>query len=92
MRSFVRVIEGCAVNKLRKQVPNEMDDKACLRRAELVLKCVKGFIMETSISEGSIPRTFQFLVPENTSHALFEGYSSLFSNIFRISGAMAFTS
>eukprot|EP00039_Didymoeca_costata_P033065 m.40559 g.40559 ORF g.40559 m.40559 type:complete len:523 (-) comp9678_c0_seq2:126-1694(-) len=74
------------------EVPNEMDDKACLRRAELVLKCVKGFIMETSISEGSIPRTFQFLVPENTSHALFEGYSSLFSNIFRISGAMAFTS
>lgn len=35
----------------------------CQRRAELVFKCVKGFMMEMATYESSSSRTIQFLVP-----------------------------
>ncbi|KAH0616353.1 hypothetical protein JD844_027392 [Phrynosoma platyrhinos] len=36
----------------------------CLKRAELVFKCVKGFMMEMASWDGGISRTVQFLVPQ----------------------------
>lgn len=35
----------------------------CQKRAELVFKCVKGFMMEMATYESSSSRTIQFLVP-----------------------------
>uniref|UniRef100_A0A8C8JDH8 FERRY endosomal RAB5 effector complex subunit 3 n=1 Tax=Oncorhynchus tshawytscha TaxID=74940 RepID=A0A8C8JDH8_ONCTS len=46
----------------------EMTIPWCLKRAELVFKCVKGFMMEMASWDGGISRTVQFLVPQvNTS-------------------------
>jgi hypothetical protein len=69
----------------------EMDAKWCMRRAELVLKCLKGFVMEGTAQSGgaeSESRNILFLVPPETSHELFDGYSQLFAQIFRLAGAM----
>ena len=41
-----------------------MDDKWCLRRAELVLKSVKGYVMENSVGYKTEAKMVQFLVPE----------------------------
>ena len=35
----------------------------CMKRAELVFKCVKGFMMEMATYGGFESRTIQFLVP-----------------------------
>jgi len=35
----------------------------CLRRAELVFKCIKGFVMELAMWTGQEAFTIQFLVP-----------------------------
>ncbi|XP_066864674.1 ferry endosomal RAB5 effector complex subunit 3 isoform X2 [Kogia breviceps] len=45
----------------------EMTIPWCLRRAELVFKCVKGFMMEMASWDGGISRTVQFLVPQETT-------------------------
>ncbi|XP_062418742.1 protein C12orf4 homolog isoform X3 [Pungitius pungitius] len=42
----------------------EMTIPWCLKRAELVFKCVKGFMMEMASWDGGISRTVQFLVPK----------------------------
>lgn len=63
----------------------EMNDKWCIRRAELVLKCVKGFMMEASTFGEGDERTIQFLVPDNVSPSLFSSFSHLVSNIFKLS-------
>ncbi|KAK1804538.1 hypothetical protein P4O66_020548 [Electrophorus voltai] len=42
----------------------EMTIPWCLKRAELVFKCVKGFMMEMASWDGGISRTVQFLVPQ----------------------------
>jgi hypothetical protein len=36
----------------------------CVKRAELVFKCLKGFMMEMASWGGSLISTLQFLVPE----------------------------
>lgn len=36
----------------------------CLKRAELVFKCVKGFMIEMASLVGDETRTVQFLVPK----------------------------
>ncbi|XP_065068937.1 protein C12orf4 homolog [Rhopilema esculentum] len=36
----------------------------CMKRAELILKCVKGFMMEGLCWDGDDSRTIQFIVPE----------------------------
>lgn len=38
----------------------------CLKRAELVFKCVKGFMIEMASLVGDETRTVQFLVPKVT--------------------------
>ena len=42
----------------------EMTIPWCMRRAELVFKCVKGFMMELATWGGTESRTIQFLVPK----------------------------
>jgi len=40
----------------------------CQKRAELVLKCVKGFMIESVSLGGSELKTIQFLVPKVCIH------------------------
>ena len=61
----------------------------CLRRAELVLKCVKGFLIEmASLSTGVEQGTIQFLVPKGISEDLFTSLASLIPEVFRLANSL----
>jgi hypothetical protein len=51
------------------EMSEEMTIPWCMKRAELVLKCVKGFMMELAMWSNQGSRTIQFLVP-NVSFCL----------------------
>ena len=58
----------------------------CLRRAELVFKCVKGFMMEVaSCGGGEDLKTLQFLVPKDIDKEVFNRLTSMLASIFRSS-------
>ncbi|KAK7891143.1 hypothetical protein WMY93_023106 [Mugilogobius chulae] len=63
----------------------EMTIPWCLKRAELVFKCVKGFMMEMASWDGGISRTVQFLVPKSISEEMFYQLSNMLPQIFRVS-------
>lgn len=73
---------------------DEMDEEIltvnwCLKRAELVLKCVKGFLIEmASMSTGVEQGTIQFLVPKGISEDLFASLASLIPEVFRLSNSL----
>lgn len=73
---------------------DEMDEEIltvnwCLKRAELVLKCVKGFLIEmASLSTGVEQGTIQFLVPKGISEELFTNLASLIPDIFRLANSL----
>lgn len=73
---------------------DEMDEEIltvnwCLKRAELVLKCVKGFLIEmASLSTGVEQGTIQFLVPKGISEELFTSLASLIPEIFRLANSV----
>lgn len=73
---------------------DEMDEEIltvnwCLKRAELVLKCVKGFLIEmASLSTGVEQGTIQFLVPKGISEDLFASLASLIPEIFRLANSL----
>ncbi|XP_061577295.1 protein C12orf4 homolog [Cololabis saira] len=70
----------------------EMTIPWCLKRAELVFKCVKGFMMEMASWDGGISRTVQFLVPKSISEEMFYQLSSMLPQIFRVSSTLTLTS
>ncbi|XP_048191180.1 LOW QUALITY PROTEIN: protein C12orf4 homolog [Perognathus longimembris pacificus] len=70
----------------------EMTIPWCLRRAELVFKCVKGFMMEMVSWDGGISRTVQFLVPQSISEEMFYQLSGMLPQIFRVSSTLTLTS
>lgn len=73
---------------------DEMDEEIltvnwCLKRAELVLKCVKGFLIEmASLSTGVEQGTIQFLVPKGISEDLFSSLASLIPEVFRLANSL----
>jgi hypothetical protein len=73
---------------------DEMDEEIltvawCLKRAEIVLKCVKGFLIEmASLSTGVEQGTIQFLVPKGISEELFSNLASLIPEIFRLANSV----
>lgn len=73
---------------------DEMDEEIltvnwCLKRAELVLKCVKGFLIEmASLSTGVEQGTIQFLVPRGISEDLFVNLTSLIPEVFRLANSV----
>lgn len=73
---------------------DEMDEEIltvnwCLKRAELVLKCVKGFLIEmASLSTGVEQGTIQFLVPKGISEDLFSSLASLIPEVFRLANSV----
>ncbi|XP_038842803.1 protein C12orf4 homolog isoform X1 [Salvelinus namaycush] len=70
----------------------EMTIPWCLRRAELLFKCVKGFMMEMASWDGGISRTVQFLVPQSISEEMFYQLSNMLPQIFRVSSTLTLTS
>uniref|UniRef100_A0AAQ4QG87 CL004 protein n=1 Tax=Gasterosteus aculeatus aculeatus TaxID=481459 RepID=A0AAQ4QG87_GASAC len=62
----------------------EMTIPWCLKRAELVFKCVKGFMMEMASWDGGISRTVQFLVPKSISEEMFCQLNTMLPQIFRL--------
>ncbi|XP_074605491.1 FERRY endosomal RAB5 effector complex subunit 3 isoform X2 [Brevipalpus obovatus] len=62
----------------------------CLKRAELILKCVKGFMIEMASFPSSRyeNKTIQFLVPKGISADLFVNLASMLSGIFRLSSPL----
>ncbi|XP_061477078.1 protein C12orf4 homolog isoform X2 [Rhineura floridana] len=69
----------------------EMTISWCLKRAELVFKCVKGFMMEMASWDGGISRTVQFLVPQSISEEMFYQLSNMLPQIFRVSSTLTLT-
>nr|XP_033807924.1 protein C12orf4 homolog isoform X2 [Geotrypetes seraphini] len=70
----------------------EMTIPWCLKRAELVFKCVKGFMMEMASWDGGVSRTVQFLVPQCISEEMFYQLSNMLPQIFRVSSTLTLTS
>ncbi|KAM3956499.1 LOW QUALITY PROTEIN: FERRY endosomal RAB5 effector complex subunit 3 [Aphomia sociella] len=70
---------------LRHDLSEETTAAWCGRRAELVLKCVKGFVLEAAGWGGAEPRTLQFAAPPAAAPALFLQLAQLLPAIFRIS-------
>ena len=66
----------------------------CLRRAELVFKCVKGFMIEmaslTPTSDGN--RTLKFVLPEGIQEQLFLSLAAMLPSIFRLSNPLVLSS
>lgn len=66
----------------------------CMRRAELVFKCVKGFMIEmtsmTATNEGN--RTLKFVLPEGIQDQLFSSLASMLPSIFRLSNPLVLSS
>lgn len=69
---------------LKHQMSEEMTMSWCVRRAELVLKCTKGFMIESSNWSGSELSTLQLLLPNDISEELFSTISSMVPSIFRV--------
>lgn len=70
------------------EMTEEMTIPWCQKRVELMLKCVKGFMMEMAAYGGYKSRTIQFLVPPGISEDVFSGISSMLTNIFRLSNPL----
>ncbi|XP_030070401.1 ferry endosomal RAB5 effector complex subunit 3 [Microcaecilia unicolor] len=70
----------------------EMTIPWCLKRAELMFKCVKGFMMEMASWDGGVSRTVQFLLPQSISEEMFYQLSNMLPQIFRVSSTLTLTS
>ena len=55
-----------------------------LVRAELVFKCLKGFMMEMGGWGGTELKTLQFLLPHNIDQDVFSKLTAMLSTIFRV--------
>jgi hypothetical protein len=54
-----------------------------MKRAELVLKCIKGFMIEFVQWGAQESRTLQFVVPQGLMDETFIALSNLITSIFR---------
>jgi hypothetical protein len=70
---------------LSHQMDEVMTIAWCMKRAELIYKCVKGFMMEVATWGGSEIRTLQFLVPKDIDQDVFAKLALMLPSIFRIS-------
>lgn len=68
---------------LKNEMSEEMTLSWCLRRAELILKCTKGFMIESSTT-GSELSTLQLLLPSDISEELFSSISQMIPSVFRV--------
>ena len=57
----------------------------CMKRAELVFKCIKGFMMEMGGWGGTEIKTLQFLLPLDIDPDVFTKLTAMLTTIFRVS-------
>ncbi|XP_046861020.1 protein C12orf4 homolog [Xenia sp. Carnegie-2017] len=70
---------------LAEEITEDMTITWCTRRAELVLKCVKGFMMECASWSGSESFNIQFVLPKGISPEMFHTLREMLPSIFRVS-------
>ncbi|XP_021946014.1 protein C12orf4 isoform X2 [Folsomia candida] len=64
----------------------------CSRRAELVYKCVKGFMIEMASWGGAEMKNLQFVVPKDMPEEIFHALAAMLPNIFRVSNPLRLSS
>ncbi|XP_050315121.1 protein C12orf4 homolog [Anthonomus grandis grandis] len=69
---------------LQYDMTDEMTTIWCEKRAELVFKCVKGFMIEMASWGGSELKNLQFMLPEGISHAVFTSMTEMLPRIFKV--------
>eukprot|EP01147_Barroeca_monosierra_P000540 gene540-3858_t len=62
---------------------SDADDRFCEKRFELLLKTIKGFIMENTAWGRSTSKTIQLMVPKDTSPGRFSMFVEIMASIFR---------
>lgn len=72
---------------LRHEMTEDMTVLWCMRRAELVFKCAKGFMIESATWGGSELTTLQLLLPHNISQDLFQSLANIIPTVFRVANA-----
>ncbi|KAK7603268.1 hypothetical protein V9T40_003267 [Parthenolecanium corni] len=75
---------------LMHEMTEEMTVAWCTKRAELVFKCVKGFMIEMASWGGSDLKNLQFLVPKGISEEVFASLATMLPSIFRVSNPLVF--
>lgn len=60
----------------------------CVRRAELVFKCVKGFMIEAASWGGADLCTLQLLLPPGISEELFGTLANMIPYVFRVANPL----
>ncbi|XP_030371680.1 protein C12orf4 homolog [Scaptodrosophila lebanonensis] len=69
---------------LRHEMSEDMTVQWCMRRAELVFKCAKGFMIESASWGGAELSTLQLLLPHDISEELFTTLAGMVPNVFRV--------
>ncbi|XP_060537153.1 protein C12orf4 homolog isoform X3 [Cylas formicarius] len=68
---------------LQYDMTEDMTISWCEKRAELVFKCVKGFMIEMASWGGSDLKNLQFMLPQGISHAVFASLTEMLPRIFK---------
>lgn len=76
---------------LRHEMSEDMTVPWCNRRADLVFKCAKGFIIESASWGGSEINTLQLVLPQDISYELFSMLSNTVPQVFRLANAKIFS-
>lgn len=76
---------------LRHEMSEDMTVQWCNRRADLVFKCAKGFIIESASWGGSELNTLQLILPKDISYELFSSLANTIPQVFRLANAKIFT-
>ncbi|KAJ8926905.1 hypothetical protein NQ314_020757 [Rhamnusium bicolor] len=70
---------------LQYDMTEEMTISWCEKRAELVFKCVKGFMIEMASWGGSDLKNLQFMLPLGISNQVFQSLTEMLPRIFKVS-------
>ncbi|XP_018578817.1 protein C12orf4 homolog [Anoplophora glabripennis] len=70
---------------LQYDMTEEMTISWCEKRAELVFKCVKGFMIEMASCGGSDLKNLQFMLPQGISNQVFQSMTEMLPRIFKVS-------
>ncbi|KAF2878983.1 hypothetical protein ILUMI_27193 [Ignelater luminosus] len=73
---------------LQYEMTEEMTVTWCAKRAELVFKCVKGFMIEMASWGGSDLKNLQFLLPQGISSDVFQSLTGMLPSIFKVSNPL----
>ncbi|KAJ8668725.1 hypothetical protein QAD02_010388 [Eretmocerus hayati] len=72
------------------EMTEDMTVAWCTKRAELVFKCVKGFMIEMASWGGAELKNLQFLVPKGMSEEVFGTLATMLPSVFRVSNPLVF--